>query len=217
MRRVRKAVITLISTGLLFLGGSAAFAASGALSQASLCIPPLGTITIPGLTCTMTTTPPTTTKPTPSSTAPSTSAPSTSATTGAPTSAAATTLPAVVKQATTPSATELAGTSGRSGLPTTGALADPAAAVPLLAVPQAQDAPSAPQLASNASPAPNTQVLAAGPVGGNVLAAGQTSLLTPSTHPLLRVLLGLVAIAIAALAAAQVPAARRLMLHTSDQ
>jgi hypothetical protein len=77
---------------------------------------------------------------------------------------------------------------------------------------------AAPQLAGAqaTAAAAGPQMLAAGPTGGNVLAAGQSSLITPSTHPLLRVLLALVAIAIASLAASQLPAARRLM-HSANQ
>jgi hypothetical protein len=206
MQSVRKAVITLITVGVLLLSGSAAFSSTASQSGGCL-LPPIGTITIPGLICTNPPAPPK------STTAPPTTAPSTSATTGA--AASKTVLPpAVVKPATTPSATQLAGSSGRSGLPTTGALLDPAA--PLLAVPQIQDALSAPQLAAAQSPANNTQILAAGPTGGNVLAAGQSSLMSTSTHPLLRVLLALVAIVIAALAASQLPAARRLMRATDQ-
>jgi hypothetical protein len=206
MRSVRKAVITLITVGVLLLSGSAAFSAS--YSQSGCLLPPIGTITIPGLICTNPTTPPKS-----ATTAPPTTAPSTSATTAAAATKTAAP-PAVVKPTTTPSASQLAGASGRSGLPTTGALIDPAA--PVLAVPQIQDALSAPQLAAAQAPANNTQVLAAGPTGGNVLAAGQSSLLSSSTHPLLRVLLALVAIAIAALAASQLPAARRLMRATDQ-
>jgi hypothetical protein len=40
---------------------------------------------------------------------------------------------------------------------------------------------------------------------------GSSRLLTPSQHPLLRVLLALAAIAIAAVAASQLPAVRRLV------
>src|SRR5205823_3912410 len=100
----------------------------------------------------------------------------------------------------TTSASQLAGNIGRSGSPTTGSLTDPAAS-PLLAVPQPQDAVTAPQLASAPPPAP-PRVLAVDPAAGNVLAAGHSTLLARpgQDHPLLRVMLPLVAIAIAALA-----------------
>jgi hypothetical protein len=231
MQSVRKAVITLTTAGTLVLAGSAAFSSSNSLSQAGLCLPPIASITLPGLTCaTATIEPPTTTTQPALSVSGGASAGASTSAAAAGASGGADTPAALIMPSTTPSATQLSGTSGRSASPVAGALADPATsavanpatsaladpvAAPLPAAPRARDALSAPQLAS-AQAAADTQVLAAGPAGGDVLAAGRSPLVTPSAHPLLRVLLALVAVAAAALAASQLPAAVRLM-RAADQ